>query len=175
MSHVTLAQGAGSKVSGAVSLNFVHMGDCFVSSQHWDEPEVAAGHPVTATTKGQGVADQDGGTGRDASIVTCAWSGASAPYTVTASLRVTPATSNRYFTLAAPVGAGTTAIGQVRVSARNLPETYQGDCMVTGIQVNAAKHSVWGSFSCDSFDSTGDVNSCKLGPSYFFFDNCTGP
>lgn len=171
------AGGSGAPVRGAVSLNIVGGSGCSLDPQYQDFPEVSSGHPVTATSKGDAATDgEDTPDGQPAQIV-CEWLGTTAPHTISARITLgPPGPTDRSIFLGSPTVVGVPENDGIGINVPDLPEQYGSfsePCTVTPIEVDEATRSVWGEFSCPSIGPEEGDDSCEVGPSYFFFENCT--
>jgi len=168
---------SGSAVRGAVSLNIVGGSGCSLSPQYQDFPALASGHPVTATSKAEAATHgEDTPDGQPAQVV-CEWIGSAAPYTISARITLGPAgPTDRSVFLGSPTVVGVPANDGIGINVPDLPAQYGSfsePCTVTPIEVDETTRSVWGEFSCPSIGPEEGDDSCEVGPSYFFFENCT--
>ena len=186
-SSVYNAGGAGGNVNGppvrgAFSVNIEAPPGCPLTTQTQDFPVVPGRHPVTATDKSGGIADQTVDGSGAAARLSCTWFGDVADgvdrYTIEASMMLGPPGNLRTAHMNGTLTAGTSSKGGAEITTKDLPDgDYAGDCDFNIIQVDPTTRSIWCSFSCASFDKVADdietPIGCSLGPSYFYFDNCT--
>jgi len=169
--------GGGNTVRGAISVNVQTGSGCAVSTQTQDYPAVSAGHPVNATAKGDGIANQQLDASGVPAMVHCTWFSDAAPYMIDAGVGVSQGGSRRTASLAVSLTNGSTATGQMSFDSKDLPSAdgYTATCTFSVIQLDPTTRSVWGSFSCDSLSDFTNPTGCTVAPSYFFFDNCKKP
>jgi hypothetical protein len=53
-----------------------------------------------------------------------------------------------------------------------LGATENAGCQATFIDFNATTKSVWASSTCNALTAFGSGDTCAVGVSYFYFDNC---
>jgi hypothetical protein len=135
---------------------------------------VAGGHPVTSTDKSKSIAVGERDADGVAAKLTCQRSGLNPPYTIDGSITLGYGKNQRLLSFQAKMAAGSTTPGSVVVGLPN-DVNYHGDCMFTPIEMDADARNIWGTFSCDTFTGSVAKDSCALGPSYFFFENCPAP
>lgn len=174
--------GGGSAVRGAFSVNIQTAGGCSLASQSQDFPVVAGGHPVSASDKRGGIADSTVDASGYPANVYCSWFSDKAPYMIDAGLMLGPDASLRRVSMNSKLVVGSSSAGGMSFLTNDLPDTnYAGKCSFTVIQLDPATRSVWGSFTCASLDkfaadgATQVPTQCTVGPSYFYFENCTKP
>lgn len=148
---------------------------CSLGDQFQDFPQLPSGHPVTGTQKIQGV---ETGTDGQPTKVLCTWMGTQAPFSIDAVITIGPAGAQRFVNLGSPQVQGQSAVGGLVLQAPDLPANYGttagNPCTYTPIAVDAATRSVWGEFSCNALSALdGSGDRCGVGPSYYFFENCT--
>lgn len=171
--------GTGAVTRGAASFHIVSGPGCSLPDQFQDFPVLASGHPVTDTQKIQSV--ESGGTTADGQPVSllCNWLGFQAPYTFDSVLKIGPAGNERWFNIGASIQPGQEVQGGIVLIAPELPQQYGSDptdpCVYTVISVDEATRSVWGRLHCGIFAPNDGSDSCTLGDSYFFFENCVVP
>jgi hypothetical protein len=134
-------------------------------------PLTASGHAVTATEKGPGIENGASQSDGARAKVGCRRIGAAAPYRINVSISTGQGNAARSINLI----TGTT-VGEAEEAAivSNLPGGLQfmGSCMVTPIEVGDTAQASWAEFVCDSFVPFEGTNTCALGPSYLFVENC---
>jgi hypothetical protein len=112
-------------------------------------------------------------------VVLCNLLGAQAPYTLDAVFRIGPAGNQRFINLGGSVALGQTNPGGLVLTSPDLPSQYGSSpddpCMYSMIELDPTTGSVWGEFTCGILDDSDEMDICAVGPSYFFFENCTGP
>jgi hypothetical protein len=153
---------------------------CALTAQYLDFPAVASGHPVTAADNSHGIADKKSDATGNPAQVSCKWFSSAAPYMIDMGITLGNTAQQRIVSIGSdfPATAGATATGTLILQVPELADQtgYTASCTFTTIKLDAATHSLWGSFSCDSvLDSTQTATQCTVGPSYFYFDNCTVP
>ena len=170
--------GGSTAVRGAVSLHILSPQGCSLPDQFQDFPELSSGHPVTDTAK-QGVENGSVTESGEPVTVLCSWLGTAPPNRVSALIRIGAAGNDSSINIGAPVVQGETRSGSILLSSRDLPGGYGSDpsdpCMFTPIELDTATRSVWARFTCGIFDAQDSTDVCAVGPSYFFFENCTPP
>ncbi len=165
----------GGELRGAASLHVLSPAGCSLAEHFEDFPELSSGRrPVTEAAKVQGVVD--GGTtsaGEPASVV-CTWRPANGVVLVDGVIRLGPAGSQRFVNLGGVMVSGETYESGIALSGPALPHQYdgRGSCSYTAFEVDDETRSVWGTLSCEELTSLDDTDTCALGPSYFFFENC---
>ena len=168
----------GSTVRGGFSVNIQTGNGCALSSQYQDFPIVSNGHPVGATQKSASVADMDGANDGSLASVVCSWFSDVSPYMIGAGITLGPAGNTRQVSMNSRLVMGSSSVGGMSFSGKALPEAdgYQAPCNFSIIQLDEASRSVWGSFECDALKNFSQAaTGCTVGPSYFFFQNCTKP
>jgi len=165
---------SGTAVRGALSLNILAPDGCSLTEHYQDFPKVDSGHPVTATEKGGGVADGEMIEGYSADVV-CRWSGNAEPYTLSAAFELRTATGARGISFGSTIAVGQPDDGSIVVESKDLPAPYHAPCTFTPIEVDGVTHSLWVSFTCDTFEPFDAADPCAVGPSYYYFENCTAP
>jgi hypothetical protein len=176
----TNAGASGTVVQGAISVNLQAGAGCSLMAQYLDFPTVAGGHPVTATADSAGIADQQLDSNGISALVSCGWYSDTAPYQVATGITLGNGANERSASIGSnfPSTVGATSQGNLILQVPELPDEsgYTAPCTFTIIKLDPATRSVWGSFTCDSFnDSTPTATKCTVGPSYFYFNNCTKP
>jgi hypothetical protein len=173
---------SGNAVVGAFSVNIQAASGCALTAQSQDFPIVAGGHPVTATSESGGIAAATVDASGYPANVYCSWYSDSSPYMINAGLMLGPSVKSRTVSVNTLLVQGTGSTGGFGFHTDDLPDVdYSGQCNFTVIQIDLATRSVWGSFTCDSLDkfasdgATQVPTQCKVGPSYFYFKNCTKP
>jgi hypothetical protein len=174
------AAGSASVTKGAVSLHIQGAPGCSLSDQYLDWPALPSGHPVTATEKGQAL--ENGTTTPDGQPVKviCRWLAPQAPHTFQTQVQTGPAGTPRLVDLGAKIEPGKDVQGGVSLSSPALPlEGYASPatdpCVYNVISTDEATRSVWGRLHCGTVVSADGTDTCSLGDSYFFFENCTVP
>lgn len=164
-------------VRGAISIDVQPGNGCALSAQSQDYPAVSSGHPVSATTKGDGIANQQMDANGVPALVHCTWFKDVAPFMIDAGVGVSQAGTRRAASLQATLVSGGTSTGQMSFHSKELPNAdgYSATCTFSVIQVDPATRSVWGSFTCDSLTDFSKPTGCTVGPSYFFFEHCAKP
>jgi len=164
-------------VRGAFSINVQSGNGCALSAQTQDYPVVSSGHPVSATAKGQGIADQEVDATGIPALVNCTWFSDTAPFMIDAGITLGPINQSREFTINSRLVSGSPSQGGMSFGSYELPSAdgYTSQCMFSIIQVDPATRSVWGSFTCETLTDFTNPTGCSVGPSYFFFDHCTKP
>ena len=173
--------GAGA-VIGAFSVNIQTASGCSVATQAQDFPVVSGRHPVTAADRGGGIANKTVDASGYPANVYCSWFSDKAPYMIDAGLMLGAPGSGRTVEMNSTLVIGSSSTGGMVLHAKELPDLdYAGQCSFTVIQLDPATRSVWGSFTCASLDkfasdgATQVPTQCTVGPSYFYFQNCTKP
>jgi hypothetical protein len=106
--------------------------------------------------------------------VTCEWLGTAAPYTIGAGITLGPAGDRKFLNFQSrtePTTAG------FRIGDSDWPNEYGGQCSFKPIDVDETTRSVWGEFTCAALSAVeaAEPSPCAIGPSYYFFENCTAP
>jgi hypothetical protein len=144
---------------------------CSLSAGYEELPLTASGHAVTATDKGPGI--EHGGLQSDGSPakVGCRRIGANPPYRMNVAIETGVGKASRLINITTGTTVGTSEPAGIVAS---LPGGLQfmGSCMVTPIEVDPTAHAVWAAFSCDTFVPFDGTDTCALGPSYLFVENC---
>lgn len=159
---------------GAVSVHVLSPEGCSLAEHFQDFPELASGRPVTADAKVQAL---EHGTNIDGApaMVGCEWitaPQAAGVYRINTSIVVDPTVENRSARVSGVMAAGETRSGSLVLNGGDLSDQYNGSCMITVLEMNEMSRSIWGSFTCDTLTSFDDSDTCAVGPSYFFFENC---
>lgn len=166
-----------SAVRGAVSINVLAPTECSVPAQYVDFPKLAAGHPIGAVDKSM-VLEHGGTTPEGQAVtITCTWLDAASPPGFDAVLTIGAGAARRRVNLgAASLVAGQASTGGLVVPSSELAEQYGAPlstCIHTPIEVDLATRSVWGLVTCPEFETTDGSSVCEVGPSYYYFENCT--
>jgi hypothetical protein len=170
------SSGGGSVLRGAVSLNVLASSTCSLPAEYIDLPSVAAGHPVTATTKGEAL--ENGGTTAEGNRVTlsCIWEELDSGLFLDATVNIQMGASRTSVNLGyGPLVEGEPGKGRLVASGPILPEEYRApldSCTLTAIDIDPTTRSVWSEIKCPTFQSRDSEDICEIGPSYFFFENC---
>jgi hypothetical protein len=174
--------GASTAVRGAVSLHVLAPQGCSLPDHFQDFPELPSGHPVTETAKVQAVEHGSMTPSGEPVSVLCRWISLQAPLSFDAVIRIGFAGNERFTNVGATgsiVVPGETRSGGIGLGAPDLPAQYGGGaCIYTLLELDTTTRSVWGQVTCDTFetlDTPDATDVCALGPSYFFFENCTPP
>jgi len=169
-------------VLGAFSVNVQTASGCSLTTQSQDFPIVAAGHPVTATDKSGGIANKTVDASGYPTNVYCSWFSDKAPYMIDAGLMLGAPGNGRTVEMNSLLATGSSSTGGMGFHDKALPDLdYAGQCSFTVIELDPVKRSVWGTFTCASLDkfsadgATQVPTQCTVGPSYFYFENCTKP
>lgn len=164
----------GGELRGAASLHVLSPSDCSLPEHYQDFPELSSGRPVTETAKVQGVVDGGTTPGGEPASVVCTWRPANGVVFVSAVLRIGPAGSDRFVSMGSVMVPGEAYESSITFAGPDLPDQYGGGgtCEYTAFEVDDETRSVWGTLSCEELTSLDDTDTCALGPSYFFFENC---
>lgn len=169
---------SGTAVEGGISINLQAGAGCALMAQYLDFPIVAGDHPVTGTAESAGIENQEPDSNGAPALVSCHWFTDTAPFMVESGITLGSTSKVRTVSLGSdfPSGVGETSQGTLIIQVPELPDEsgYSASCTFTTIKVDSTTRSVWGSFTCDSFmDSTNTATQCSVGPSYFYYKNCT--
>jgi hypothetical protein len=174
------AAGSASGVTrGAISLHILSGPGCSLSDQFLDWPTPASGHPVTDSAKVQAL--ENGTTTPDGQPVKviCRWLAPQAPHMFQTLTQTGPAGIPRLVDVGARIEPGKDVQGGVSVASPDLPQGYASSatdpCIYNVISTDDATRSVWGRVHCGTLVSADGNDTCSLGDSYFFFENCTVP
>ncbi len=162
---------------GAVSLHVVPKGECSLGDVWIDFPEVANGHPVTATS--HDVLSEDGtrdAEGREIKAV-CEWLSLEDPVRASLGISADSAEDGRYLSMTAVLSESGSMPSRLVVQ-RSFTEPQWGgggghECLFSNIAIDLDGESVWGSFVCPTFvphDDSKDL--CEVVEGYFYFENC---
>jgi hypothetical protein len=160
----------------AVSLNVLAGSSCSLPAEFIDVPEVSAGHPVTATAKADAL--QNGGMTADGNRVTiaCMWAQVGDALLFDGAIRIRIGASTTLVNLGAmALTDGQPAQGGLFVSGPILPQQYNSPangCTHTPIEIDPVTRSIWGEIKCPVFESFDGEDTCEIGTSYYFFENC---
>ena len=165
---------SGEVVRGAVSLHILSPDGCSLEEQFQDFPQVQSGHPVTATDKGEGIAHGEMTEDFPATVL-CNWFTPDVSKGMDVVITLGPAGQRRAVNLGGKMIVGEPMEGGMVLNSADLPDQYGGTCTCTAIEIDEATRSVWGEVQCDEFNTFDDSDHCAVGPSYFFFENCTLP
>jgi hypothetical protein len=163
--------GASGVLRGAVSLNILGEG-CSLSDQFLDFPRISDGHPVTATEFRELVADGGAADGDGIASVSCAWRTRS----MSGGISIDTGVDSKFVSLGSTIVLGETSTGGISIDSSSLPDAYGSSpddpCVYSPIEVDEATNTIWGEFSCGILVNFDGDDSCELGPSYFYFENC---
>jgi len=164
-------------VRGAASLHVLPGAGCSLSDQYLDFPELGSGHPVTATQKVQAAEDGSRTAGGELIDVLCTWGDTDPWDSFDAVFTVGPPEAERFVNIGATIKPGEEALSGIVYSSWDRPASYssspEGPCVYTVIEADPVTRSIWGSVQCGVFSADDGSDDCVLGPSYFFFENCT--
>jgi hypothetical protein len=160
------------KVRAGASLNVLAPSGCALAAHYEDFPAVQGGHPVGATDKTTGVADGEPNEQGVATNVTCTLYGKAAPYTVGGGITIGGGAQQRILGFQSKLEPADSTGSVVLTLPGGV--NYHGTCSFSAIHVDVDYKNVWGSMTCETL--TGEANDvCAMGPSYFFFENCSAP
>ncbi|HEY3494393.1 MAG TPA: hypothetical protein VGK73_06895 [Polyangiaceae bacterium] len=165
--------GGGPVARGAISLNV--LAGCALPEGYLDFPAISGGHPVTATDKSGAIAHGAMTVDGKAAKVLCSLNGTTAidfsgGITIGAGTSMSQSQVN-----AGPLAEGEPADGGALVAGAVVPKQYAAPldgCTHTPIEFDPAAGTVWGEFTCPSFETSDGSDSCELGTSYYYFENC---
>lgn len=169
--------GTAARVRGAASFHVLTGTGCSLDEQYQDFPTLDAGHPVTATEKLQAVEDGSTTTAGEPIDVLCSWADTEPWDSFDAVIKIGPAGDQRFANIGAAIRPGEEVLGGIAFQNPEWARTYGSSpddpCRYTVIEADAITRSIWGSIECGIFGPNDGSDQCALGPSYFFFENCT--
>jgi len=161
---------------GAVSMHIIATPGCSLMDQYQDFPIVPGGRPVTAAgvvkMSEHGTVDASGPV-----AVVCKLLGTVAPFTLTALVGIGEFDAERRVSFTSPLPPGQASIGSLLTFGPDLPEDYGAGepalCTFTATEVDPLIGKASGLFVCGTLEGRTSLEKCKVGESYFAFENCS--
>jgi hypothetical protein len=149
-------------------------GSCTLGGQWLDFPAVAGAHPISAES--HDVLVEQGKTPENtvAATVGCTWYSQEDPYRAELVLLVADTGGTRFLSLAPDLSVGVPRERAFRVDVpgNELRTTDDAKCTFTGIEIDLAKQSLWGSMHCPVLTNDAGTERCEGVTGTFYFENC---
>ena len=163
---------------GAISLHVTPNGSCSLGDRWVDLPQLASGHPVTATDHEALLEDFTRDENGWAVTVKCEWLEEEEPYYVSLGITLTSDTDQRFVTIApgeVSLGQPTTATVLVQDGEAN-PRIDAGSdapCSVEVLNFDFEGGTIGLTLSCPALTDVDEVESCQISEGYAYFENCS--
>ncbi|MDX2051803.1 MAG: hypothetical protein SFV15_05380 [Polyangiaceae bacterium] len=161
---------------GAVSIHIIETPGCSLMDQYQDFPIVPGGRPVTAAGVTKMLEHGTVVNGKEVRVA-CSIRGAAPPYQVLGQIRTGVGAEPRLVDLGALLSVGIPGVDSLVLAVPDLPDSYAGaapeGCTYTATELDPAAGRVVGSFVCGTLQGQTSKDPCKVGESYFAFENCS--
>jgi hypothetical protein len=137
--------------------------------------------PVSATSRGEAL--ENGGMAPDGTpaLATCNFTQVEPPYSISCRLEYGTVDEPHVAVFRATGGPGTTADGSLALAGMQIGgqysftqygSTFDSPCQYQLLEADPVAGMVWGQITCSSLVDTSGQDSCGIGTSYFYFENC---